>query len=149
MIEGLRLLPWLQQAARSNATAVSIYTDCEACMNVRPAYVRQTMRCGYEPALADARLSSTWWPSGFSGFPQEDGTPGVASTCPGYTTKLPEVVEASRLHWWWGKGQLRDRVEDGVVNDRVIQVVEIIGAEVAAVEAHEMDERAKAAKAGR
>lgn len=146
MIEGLRLLPWLQQAARSKGDAVSIYTNCEECMQVRPAAVRQTMRCGFEPALDDLHLTSTWWPDGFSGFPTDSG-PGLASTCPGYTTKLPEVVEASRLHWWWSKGQLRDRVEGGVVNDRVIEVVEIIGAEVAAVEAHEIDERSK--KAGR
>ena len=111
-------------------------------MLTRPAEARQAMRCGYEPALADPRLSSTWWPDGFSGFPTDAG-PALATTCPGYTTKLPEVVEASRLHWWWSKGQLRDRVEGNRVNDRVIQVVEIFGAEVSAVEAHEIEKQRK------
>lgn len=146
MIEGVRLLPWLQQATRRDPNGVALLNDCEGCMREQSKEMRQSMRCGYEPALVDLRLSSTWCPDGFSGF--EENTGGLASTCPGYTTHLPEVVEVSWLHWWLTKGQLRDKL-GGAPSELVQSLVEALAAESSAAEAHEMQRQRDAQNAGR
>lgn len=151
MIEGLRLLPWLQQAHRFNPGSVDHLTNCEACMHDRSRELRQSIRCGYEPALAtppianprDPRASSTWAPDGFSGF--EGNAGGYASTCPGYTTALPEVREVSWLHLWWSKSQLRDKL-GGRPTDLVQTLIETLAAETSAVEAHVMAKANEKAK---
>lgn len=120
-------------------------------MHDRSRELRQSIRCGYEPALAtppivnprDPRASSTWAPDGFSGF---DGNAGrYASTCPGYTTALPEVREVSWLHLWWSKSQLRDKL--GARPTELVQtLIETLAAETSAVEAHVMAKASEKAK---
>jgi len=130
VIEGVRLLPWLQQASRSNPAPVAHLLDCEACMRERPAAARARIRCGYVEPASDG---SAWWPRGFRGF----GSPPVgATTCPGYTTSLPEVVEISRLHLHWSKGALRDRVRRPT--GHVLDMIEVLACEQSAVEWHEI-----------
>ena len=146
MIEGVRLLPWLQQATRRDPNGVAHLNDCEACMRERSRDLRQSMRCGYEAPLADLRLSSTWRPDGFSGFDDLPG--GLASTCPGYTTHLPEVREVSFLHLWFKNGQLRDKV-GGPPSEIVQTLVELLSSENSAAEAHEMQRARDAQNAGR
>ena len=147
MIEGVRLLPWLQQATRRDPVGVAYLNDCEACMRERSKDLRQSMRCGFEPALDDPRASATWRADGFSGF---DGLPGgLASTCPGYTVHLPEVREVSWLHLWWSKGQLRDKL-GAAPSETVQMLVETLSAENSAAEAYEMQRaRDEQSKGGR
>ena len=55
------------------------------------------MRCGYLPTQPEG-FGQAWQP------PTESGL--TATTCIGYTGKLPEVVETSRAWMHWTKGEL-------------------------------------------
>lgn len=98
MIEGLRLLPWFQEAARRDL--LGPLSDCEQCMSTRASSTRQLLGCGYEPPPADA-LAPMVQP--WSGLGYEGPAPTV---CPGYSTNLPEVAEVNRAHFHWSKGAL-------------------------------------------
>jgi hypothetical protein len=56
--------------------------------------VRQAMGCAYESIPVELRRPI--------GVPL--GCEVVATTCPGYTTKLPEVIEVARARLHWSKG---------------------------------------------
>jgi hypothetical protein len=62
---------------------------------------RASLACGFEPPATDARA---WLP------PSSNGDVGFAgdplTTCPGYTTNLPDVFEVLRARAHWSKGQL-------------------------------------------
>ena len=94
MIEGLRALPWLQERIRSDRSAVGYLLDCDKCMSSNSQIVRQSLACGYEPRNEAVRPCA-WTHQGYT-----DETP---TTCPGYTTKLPEVIEINRLRLHWSK----------------------------------------------
>lgn len=110
------MLPWLQERARNDRPTVEHILDCDVCRglkqshNVRPTtqIVRQSWGCGLEPRNPSVR-PSPWMHPGYT-----DETP---TTCPGYTTKLPEVIEISRLRW--GKAHerpgLTERAQQGVM----------------------------------
>jgi hypothetical protein len=70
-----------------------------------PDSTRQQMRCGYLPVVEGA---VAWCHSGIE-RPKSD-TP-FPSVCPGFSTRLPEVVEISRLRAHWHNGALRDACE--------------------------------------
>ena len=36
----------------------------------------------------------------------------TSGTCPGYLISLPQVLETARMHPWWERGLLRDRIGD-------------------------------------
>lgn len=59
--------------------------------------VRQSMACGYVPPIDGARA----WTGAFE--PRTEAE--EPKTCAGYTTRLPEVIEAARAACW--KGDLR------------------------------------------
>jgi hypothetical protein len=102
VIRGLRLLPWLQEAARSDADSVAHFTDCTRCLTMLSPSTRQAIGCGFLPPRDDARA----WVHRGADPTALDGLPEV---CPGYACKLPEVVEASRARLHWEKGTLRER----------------------------------------
>jgi hypothetical protein len=64
-----------------------------------PADQRRLMACGYEPPVEGARA---WTHPGQE--PRFEGDP-IATVCPGYTTKLPAVIDVAiaRLHWQNGE----------------------------------------------
>lgn len=95
MIEGLRLLLWLQEATRRNPNAVGHLADCARCMRENPARTRQYMACGFEPPLEGAQA---WQPEGYTG--------PALTACPGYTTKLPEVTDAAETRFYLRNGSL-------------------------------------------
>ena len=81
MIEGLRVFPAYQDARRRKA----VVSDCVTCKREQTMTTRQAIGCGYEPALADAQA---WAP------PSWADSPGMTlTTCPGYTTTMPAVLE--------------------------------------------------------
>ena len=98
MIEGLRLLPWLQERIRNDRDVVDYLIDCDKCMETNTLLTRQSMGCGWEVApLVQIRVSP-WTHAGYT-----DATP---TTCAGYTTKLPEVIEINRARLHWSKGSI-------------------------------------------
>lgn len=74
------------------------------------ARTRQGMGCAYEAPSAHA----VPWQGAYDG--------PALTTCPGYTTKLPEVSEASWARFYlhkgslqlWCRGELHDRLAEGV-----------------------------------
>lgn len=135
MIEGLRILPWLQSATRKTPTAVQLLNNCKACMQRTTTKERQRMGCGYEkPPRGKA---APWTPLGFKGAPIEH--------CPGYTTKLPEVVEASWARHWLEKGNI-DQWSDMPITQQTRDAVQILEIAIADEQAHDLEQRQKAAK---
>lgn len=95
MIEGARLLPWLQEMARREPASIKLFLDCNACKEALSVESRRTLGCGY---LSDTAEKPGGTPPGYDG-PE-------LTTCIGYSTSLPEVIEASRARFWTEKGQL-------------------------------------------
>lgn len=61
--------------------------------------VRQSMGCGWE--LKHPTMPACPWTH--AGY-----TDDAPTTCAGYTTKLPEVIEINRARLHWNKGSARD-----------------------------------------
>ena len=106
MIEGLRLLPWLQRVRREEKDPKML--DCTACQRTTTSEERVAMACGLLPR--DERVGP-WLPPGLSWPEAPDGTRRLPTVCIGYLTSLPEVREVARAHVHWadGRGTLRDR----------------------------------------
>lgn len=95
MIEGLRLLPGLQEASRRNPDAVAHYWDCSKCKATFPREMRRAIGCAWEPSLEGA---TPWKPEWWKGDPP--------TVCVGYSTKLPEVIETSEARFYLKSGSL-------------------------------------------
>ena len=67
-------------------------------MDQTPIEMRQLIGCGYLPRPA-AHLLPMVRP--FQGCGMRGDSP---TTCPGYTSRLPEVIEVARVHRHWSKG---------------------------------------------
>jgi hypothetical protein len=93
MMEGVRALPWLEHARDEQPATL----QCEPCMKHNEPELRRALGCGWLPPLEDAVV--------WSG-------PGhlELTTCPGYTTQLPDVVDVAQVYWWAEHGSLRDRL---------------------------------------
>lgn len=91
------MLPWMQEAERRGASGLP--SNCSDCMLANSLQTRQTLGCGYEPVAADelSRLVRIMEPLGSDIKP---------TTCPGFTTRLPEVIEIARARLHWSKGEL-------------------------------------------
>jgi len=98
MIEGLRLAPWFAEMNSRNELAIS---DCVKCKRMSTSRERQSLGCGYEPRLDRVHLDVWRPPIGASGYSGPD-----PEWCAGYTTKLPEVSEATMARLHWSKGNL-------------------------------------------
>lgn len=80
-------------------------------MRQNPRQSRQYLACAYEPRVEGARA---WQHQGYEGPEPE--------TCPGYTTKLPEVREVAEARFYLHKGslsllvrgELSDSLRDGI-----------------------------------
>lgn len=58
----------------------------------------------------------------------------LPTICAGYTTRLPEVVEAARARVWAGRGQLDVFLGGERANENLIACIDILDAEVSALE---------------
>jgi hypothetical protein len=94
--------------------------DCSACRRVNSRLVRQTLACGYEPE-PPPNIPVLAWTFGWSEKP---------TVCPGFTTNLPEVVEASRARLHWNKGQLAMRF-GGEPTEALLLSIEVLEIEAA------------------
>lgn len=130
MIEGLRQLPWFESAARDEAMSVAMFRNCEKCMRDYPRSQRQEMACGYEEPIAGALA---WRHRGYACDEETQPT-----TCPGYTTRLPEVIEAARAYVHWEKGELGSFVGRKPPHRHLLTLVEVVAGEANAVNAWKM-----------
>jgi hypothetical protein len=93
LIEGLRYLPELQ-ARRDKQTEDGIppdFLDCDDCLVNKTEHDRRCFGCGFMPRHRHL--------PGMQPFPE-------ASVCPGYTSSMPEVLEAARAKSWTARGGL-------------------------------------------
>ncbi len=91
MIEGLRVLPWIQDALSKDKEH---FDPCDVCMQNNSVEIRQEMGCGFEPRGPVVR---PWMHTGMSFEPQH---------CPVYTTALPEVHDVMLAVGSCGQGGL-------------------------------------------
>lgn len=122
MIEGLRALPWKHETRRRKHPN-DYLDDCSKCKKMQPLQTRQALGCGWEPRIAKPR---PWSPAGLDG--NSEWQPDL-TTCPGYTTALPEVIEIARarVHWKEGGG-LRDFCDEPVTEQLRLGVEILEGA---------------------
>lgn len=109
--------------------ALSNYKDCETCQSRTTREQRQFLGCAYEPPPpAEKRLPVVpWTPDGYEGPPP--------TVCPGYSCKLPEVVEAARLHMHWSKSNLAVALGDaGPLTETMRDAIETVATESSRVE---------------
>lgn len=116
MIEGLQHLPWLQRQLRDDKNSVAHLADCGKCKQMTTTVIRQSMGCGYEPAHPGIE-PRPWSHAGFSGEQPK--------ACPGFTTKLPEVIEIARVRMHAKNGMARDFL-GGDATENVLRGIEIL-----------------------
>lgn len=93
---------------------------------------RQWMACGYEPARAGA---VAWVHGGFDG--------DAPTTCPGYTCKLPDVVEVSRVRAHWKVGALVPACGGEQPTDAMLDAILVLDGETGAMESWTMTPKSK------
>ena len=95
--------------------------DCEKCLKTCTRSDRQSWGCAYEARVANAM---PWAGCGYDGE-----TP---KTCPGYTTRLPQIIEIARARLHWSKGSLATFMRGAEVPDALELGIEILeGAQIA------------------
>src|SRR5690606_11032774 len=131
----LRLAPWVSWArdqARDDHDSPDPdpYTeamyDCTACIDLLDAETRRGMRCGWLPGATEGHDE----PLDLGRIPMK------ATECPGKLVQAPEVLEAGRALSWKQEGQLRDFYGGEELTEAAIDALDILGAEIKAVERH-------------
>lgn len=84
---------------------------------------RQFAACPFTPV--NVRVKPVPWSpaTGYAG--------PAPTTCPGFTTSLPEVVETARGWVHWSKGQLDQFVGPGGATDELLQRIEMLDGAIA------------------
>lgn len=121
MTEGLRALPWLEDARRDEA----LFLRCDFCLENADEAQRRALGCGWLPPHEDAQP----WQHRGDKTPSTDEIPAY-TTCAGYTTRLPDVVDAATAWSWWDKGQLHLLVAEPspALRDGIDELAAAIGA---------------------
>lgn len=98
-------------------------------MQANDRITRQGMGCGYEPPAPRGVRVMPWQPPpGSKGFAHERPT-----VCAGYTTSLPEVLEATKARVHWKMGQLGEYLGERA-QPELLDSVLILEAEVNSVD---------------
>lgn len=84
------------------------------------------MACGWEQPVSH----------GIAWSPPVGERPTV---CPGYTSRLPEVIEITRLRCHWKVGQLAIACHDGPPTPHTLDAILALDWEIAAVESHALE----------
>lgn len=133
-MEGLRLVPALEEAKRRGQ--VGFPSSCKDCQKQLSAEQRVLLGCAWEPEPTDPNFRayiSPWTGCGVESRPATDDAPAFPSVCPGYTTTLPEVIEAVRARVHWDKGELTQFVH-GQASDSLLTGIEILHGSVGTVQ---------------
>ena len=126
MIEGLRAAPWWNEAR----TAGQAPKNCDDCMATTSLDTRRQIGCGYLLQAEKPRRQP----------PIEALSEGNAhewDTCPGYTTSLREVEDASHALAWSTNGEL-ELYCDGRPAPSLLAAVGVLRVAVRGFESHKM-----------
>lgn len=132
--------------------------DCNFCRERIPRGHRLQMLCGWERRRdwpsTECTCDSAPDVSGHGRCPHclrrrtihVAGCRDLPTVCPGYSTKLPAVIEAVRAWSWWDKGQLALRWPDP--DDRLMDDIELFNGQRSLAQQWELEERQRRAKNG-
>jgi hypothetical protein len=121
-MEGLQALVWWHEKIRRGL--VGSKSKCETCMQSMTTEARQLEGCGYEPP-PEEKLRPFVNPSVGLGYKGPNLT-----VCPGYSTSLPEVIEAARARMHWEKGGPHAIGVTDWRDDPLAEAVEILESEI-------------------
>lgn len=114
------MLPWVlgyrQQLEDDDDPFAHEWMDCNACIRRTNEKTRALQGCG-------------WLPKEDRGdqFVQPDGFP-QPTICPGYSIRLPEVLEVARARAWRKDGQLRELYDGKPLTDLLKFYIDMMGA---------------------
>jgi hypothetical protein len=132
VIQGLRVFPAYQDAASTGSVIGS--KGCEECKRTQMATTRQALRCVYEPAMPGAQ---SWAPKSWV----ERGIETTA--CPGYSARLPAVLEIVEEHQQWKHGTLSAALDGEQPTRGALQCFKVLEAGINEHRADLMRERSK------
>jgi hypothetical protein len=101
---------------------MTLLADCDRCMRATTRLQRQAIGCGYEPPAPKGLAVGTWRHEG-------DASPHEQTTCPGYTTRLPDVVYVSRARLHWSMGELGTFLGGEPPSEALLLALEILEVE--------------------
>ncbi len=96
-----------------------------------PTGQRETLGCGW---LADASEKACGSPFGPEPLPGWDWRDPYPTICAGYTSSLPEVLEAARALSWRKDGQLAELYDDHKTTQALRDAMDIVDVERSNVE---------------
>lgn len=115
MIEGLRVLPHVEDARKAERDAVR----CDVCIANNDENLRSALGCGWLASPCATQV------------PFSDRVEGI-ETCPGYTTELPEVADAMIAWVHWEKGALGFAISGDAPSPALMDAVSVFNTAVAA-----------------
>jgi hypothetical protein len=121
----LRLLPWFQEALRTEPDQHRDIADCSKCMETTDVHSRRALGCGWEPALDGAE-------------PATLKSNVEVTVCPGYSCKLPEVVEVASAYAHWEKGTLSARLDGAEPTPQLLDGLVVLQGAIAELNEHRM-----------
>lgn len=121
MIDGLRVLPWLEDARRKDPTLL----DCKMCMERNTDATRERMGCGWLPRIDPDRVRT--WSFGIDGLDS-------CETCPGYVAPLPDVIDVRETYPHWKTGQVASCVP-GELPETLLAYLAILDGSIKALQA--------------
>lgn len=125
-------LPWFRDAARRDDLGIA---DCAKCKASTPQLQRQSLGCGYEPPTNRVALNLWSPPDAYDGPPP--------TVCAGFTTALPEVMEAAFMRAHWKTGNLAAALGGEPATDELLAAIITLDYSFNAVEAFRMSEKGK------
>jgi hypothetical protein len=110
--------------------------SCETCQLELSVESRQLAGCPWAPAVPARSLAlvRAWSGLGYAGAPP--------TTCPGYTTQLPEVIETARARHHWLRGNLA-ALCGGPAPDALLERIEILDGAARELDAWSVTPRSK------
>ncbi len=137
MTEGLRVAPaYFDARTGPDKPFAPLGANCQECRANVIATTRQELGCAYEPPIAGAH---PWSPRAWA----DRGL--RTTTCPGYTTSLPAVVEVFDAYPQWEQGTLTEHL-DGEAPTR--PALDALGTLRAGIKEHEADSIRAKSKGG-
>jgi hypothetical protein len=96
VIQGLRVLPWTQDARREGTDVPT----CSECLETVSEPMRRAMGCGWLTRELDAGGKSVTPPES---VPFGDRVEGL-EYCSGFACELPDVIDVSEVYLDWERG---------------------------------------------
>ena len=128
MIEGIRALPWIEEARSKDGQ--SDFLTCETCMQSNGYQMRRVMKCGFIPV--DEHVPGMHWqPDAFD-----------LTVCAGYSTALPEVLDAVKNYDNYESGNLHYSC-GGDPPPVLLDAISLLRGSVRSKDAYRMREQAK------